>query len=54
MEMWHLRKLEFSSEDVRTVRENQDWLGTPVTCDVSLSINRDHKVLYIRGLYCFC
>lgn len=48
------RKLESSFEGVRSVGENQDWLGIPVTCDKSLSVNRDHGVLYIKNLYSFC
>lgn len=52
--MWRLRKLESPFEDVRGAGENQEWLGTPVTCEVPLSTNRDHRMLSIKGLYFFC
>lgn len=46
--MQHLRKLESSFEDIRTVGENQDWLGTPVTHDVSVHKQRPQGTLYQR------
>lgn len=49
MEMWHLRKLEFSFEDVR----ESGVAGHSMMCDVSLPINRDHRVLSVKGLVFF-